>query len=118
MASFASYSFATAKYVDALIKNEGGGSFSIVMPAGATLVDIEVYDDLRGIKPFRIGPKSPFKLEPGQGFNYIWKDSAGSFYGMITPQSDAPDGLQTDCSWIDPKTGQPACKYLYPKSKK
>lgn len=84
------------------------------MPAGTTLVDVEVYDDVNGTKPVRIGLKTSFKLERGQGFNFLWKDDSGVHYQMITPQSSPPQGLAIDASWIDPKTGQPACKYLFP----
>jgi hypothetical protein len=106
---------APAKFVNATVSCDGDGNVTIAtMPSGTTLVAVEIYDDIRGTKPRRIGATSSFKLEPGQGFNFIWKDLEGSWYQMITPQSKVPAGLAIDASWIDPQTGQPACKYLFP----
>jgi hypothetical protein len=113
--AFAGVSNAAPKFVSVQPTCDTGGNVSIpAMPSGATLVNVEVYDDVNGSKPKPLGPKSSFRLEPGQGFNFLWSDASGTYFQMITPQSKAPVGLMIDCSWIDPKTGQPACKYLYP----
>ncbi len=104
-----------AKMVNSFPVCDSNGNVTMgTMPAGTALVDIEIYDDVNGSRPDRIGPKTSFKLERGQGFNFLWKDDSGVHFQMITPQSSPPRGLSIDPSWIDPKTGQPACKYLFP----
>lgn len=84
------------------------------LPAGAKLVNVEVYDDLRGTPPVKRGAANTFQLLPGQGFNFLWQDAEGIWFQLITPSTKPGGSLKTDCSWIDPKTGQPACKYLFP----
>ena len=107
--------WATPKAVAVSVACDPSGNVTVgQFPTGAKLINIEVYDDVNGTPPSRIGPKSSFKLEPGQGFNFIFKDNEGQWYQLITPSSQAP-GLVTDCSWIDPATGSPACKYLFPR---
>jgi hypothetical protein len=103
-----------AKLVNAQVSCDSNGNVTIgAMPDIAKLVDVEIYDDVNGTKPKRIGAVNSFKLEHGQGFNFLWSDSSGVHYQMITPQTAPPTGLEIDKSWVDPKTGQPACKYLY-----
>jgi len=104
-----------AKLVNTQVSCDSNGNVTIgAMPDIAKLVDVEIYDDVNGTKPERIGPKTSFKLEPGQGFNFLWSDATGVHYQMITPQTPPPQGLSIDKSWIDPRTNQPACKYLRP----
>lgn len=99
---------ATPKYVDAIPSCDGNGNVTIPpLPAGTTFLNVEIYDDVRGIKPRMIGPVSTFQLEEGASFNFLWKDSEDCvWYQMITPYSKVP-GLLTDCS--DPR----GCKYTY-----
>ncbi|HAT73465.1 MAG TPA: hypothetical protein DCS08_00485 [Candidatus Moranbacteria bacterium] len=54
-----------------------------------------------------IGPASAFRLQPGESFNFLWKDSEDCvWYQMITPFSKA-SGLLTDCS------DSRGCKYTF-----
>jgi hypothetical protein len=107
---------APAKFVNAAVSCDSNGNVTIgVMPSGTKLVDVEVYDDINGTKPQKLGAVSTFKLEPGQGFNFIWSVEKTVYWQMITPNTPPPAGLAIDKSWIDPKTGQPACKYLFPR---
>lgn len=107
---------ATPKFVNVQPTCDSGGNVTIpTMPSGATLVNVEIYDDVNGTKPKQLGAVSAFRLEPGQGFNFLWKDSEGTWFQMITPSTTPRGHLTTDCTWIDPKTGNPACKFLFPK---
>lgn len=104
------------KYVAANVACDTHGNVVLGMPAGATLKNVEVYDDIVGSKPVSLGPVIKFKLEPGQGFNFLWSDGTGTQYQLITPSSRAP-GLISDPSWIGPD-GQPKCKWVYIPPKK
>jgi uncharacterized cupredoxin-like copper-binding protein len=100
---------ATPKWVEAIPSCDKNGLVTIPdMPAGATLLNVEVYDDIRGIPGQSLGAVHQFKLEPGQGFNFTWKDKDGTWWQMITPKSASLlKGLIVDC--IDDE-----CKYLRP----
>lgn len=105
-----------AKLVNTQVSSDSNGNVTVgAMPAGTSLVAVEIYDDINGVNPRRIGATSTFKLEPGQGFNFIWSDGKTSWWQMVTPNTLPPAGLAIDASWIDSKTGQPACKYLFPR---
>jgi len=104
----AGVALATPKWVNAVPSCDENGNVVIpAMPAEATLVNVFIYDDVRGTLPKTLGPVSTFELKPGQGFNFIWSDKKGDrWFQMVTPKSIAK-GLVTDYS--SPK----GCKYLY-----
>ena len=114
---FAGFAHATPKFVNAIPTADKDGNITIpALPAGAELVNVEIYNDIEGIPPRHIGPASSFMLKSGESFNYIWRDQNGkTWYQLIRPEDKNPAGLIVDSSWIDPKTGQPACKYLFMK---
>ena len=104
-----SNAMATPKYVKVTPIADADGNVTIPeFPAGTTLVNVEIYDDVRGTKPVPIGPKHNFRLELGQGFNFLWSDAEGTWYQMITPATKPSGYLAIDCSNIG------GCKYLYP----
>lgn len=91
---------------------DGGDAVIPELPAGATLVDVEMYDDVRGVKPYFIGPKHRFPRPPGSGFNFKWRDREGNVhYQMITMAQRRmlqARGLDVDDSY------QGKCKYVMP----
>ena len=92
-----------------------GNTTLSAFPAGTKLLNVHVWNDRHGSKQKELGSVSTFKLGPCDGFNFIWQDSQGSkWYQMITPASRPGGVLQTDCSWVNPKSGQHECKYLFP----
>jgi hypothetical protein len=100
---------ATAKFVDAIPSCDANGNVVIpALPSGTTLLNVVVYDDVRGIPGKSLGAVQRFTLLPGQSFNFTWKDAVGTWWQMITPGTRAP-GLITDCS--NPN----GCKFLYRK---
>lgn len=100
---------ATPKFVDAIPSCDANGNVMIPpLPSGATLLNVMLYNDTNGIPGKSLGPVQSFTLEPGQGFNFTWKDATGTWWQMITPGTRAP-GLTTDCS--NPN----GCKFLYEK---
>ncbi|MFZ2193246.1 MAG: hypothetical protein WAV31_03305 [Candidatus Moraniibacteriota bacterium] len=101
--------FATAKYVDVTVSCDENGNTTISpMPAGATLVTVEIYDEVRGVAPDKIGAKTSFKLDRGQAFNFLWKDSEGTWYQMITPSFRPGGHLTVTC-------GESGCAYIFPQ---
>lgn len=83
-----------AKLVNTQVSSDSNGNVTVgAMPAGTSLVAVEIYDDINGVNPRRIGATSTFKLEPGQGFNFIWSDGKTSWWQMVTPNTLPPAGL-------------------------
>lgn len=104
------WAMATAKpkFVAAVPSCNADGDVTIpAMPKGSKLVNIWIYNDTEGAEPKSLGAVSKFKLYPGEGFNFTWEDSKGTWFQMITPYSVA-EGLATDCSSPE------GCKYLFP----
>jgi hypothetical protein len=100
---------ATPKFVDVIPSCDANGNVTIpALPSGTTLLNVMIFDDAKGIPGKSLGPVQSFTLEPGQGFNFTWKDATGTWWQMITPGTRAP-GLTTDCS--NPN----GCKFLYEK---
>lgn len=109
--AFSASAFAEPKYVkvapptmvgDTVMLGEFSPSF--------TLVDVEIYDDVRGIPTRSIGAQMEFKLKKGEGFNFVYRAPDGrEYFQMITEYSETGDGLYINC---DRKGGN--CKYLYP----
>jgi hypothetical protein len=104
---------ATAKYVEmGKVPTLSGDTVDIGnVPAGYTLTDVVVYDDVRGIPGHTAeeGAKTTFKLEPGEGFNFVVKHPDGKeYFQMITPRAQAGKGIWIDCP------AEVGCKYYRP----
>jgi hypothetical protein len=119
IAVFAVVSFAgaTAKLIDITPSCDANGNVTIpTLPSGATLANVWKYDDVNGTPPEDLGAVSTFNLKPGQGFNFEYTDSQGTWFQLITPQSKAGNGLAIDKSWKD-EQGIIRCKYIRPLKK-
>lgn len=87
-----------------------GDLVTLTLPAGSELIDVELYDDARGIPTRSLGPVTQFKLLPGEGFNFTWKDRQGTvWYQMVTPLTPQAAGLYSKCL-----AGGKDCKYYRP----
>lgn len=82
------------------------------LPNGAEIVVVEIYDDVRGIKPQKVKAHR-FPLEVGAGFNYQFCLANNNLWQEVAPDSKVGDGLVVDCSWKD-ANGTPRCKYARP----
>lgn len=101
---------ATPKWVEVTVSADSSGNVAISpFPAGTELLNVMVYDDIKGIAPRSLGPQRQFQLRQGEGFNFTWRDSEGTWWQMITPKSRAGGQLQVDDNW---RLGP--CKYLFP----
>lgn len=111
MFAIATAAFAEPKYVETTPPYMSGDTVHIGnLPSGYTLIDVEVYDDVRGIPPRSIGAKSSFDLRKGEGFNFIYRAPDGhEYYQMVTEYSETGEGIYINCN----RNGG-SCKYLYP----
>ena len=101
-----------AKHAGVEASADSAGNFSIPALPSGQVVDVEVYNDRDGTPVRHLGPKMSGKLDPCDGLNFVWRDSKGSQFQLITRGTKAGGSLETDCSWKDEK-GIPRCKYLY-----
>jgi hypothetical protein len=103
----ASAAIAAPMFVDAIPTCDANGNVTIPpLPAGTTLLNVVIFDAPKGIPGKSLGAVSSFNLKPGEGFNFTWKDSEGTWWQMVTPETQAI-GLVTDCSHPE------GCKFLY-----
>lgn len=100
---------ATPKYVEMSLPAVSGNNVSLgSLPAGYQIVDVVIYDDVRGIPGRSIGSKTTFELRPGEGFNFVVRHPDGQeYWQMITPRSPVGRGLWVDCQ-------DSGCKYYRP----
>lgn len=114
---------ATPKYVECIPFADAQGNVTMpALPAGATLMDVILFDDVRGNTGpggQSLGAVKSFELLVGQGFNFKWRDAQGNvWWQMITPQSgillaSRPGNRLSVDPWVNPKTGQVECKYIF-----
>jgi hypothetical protein len=105
--------FAEPKYVGVSPSLSGDTITLSPFPAGATLLNVVVWDDPNGTPGSKLGPQMSFTLKPGQGFNFLWKDQAGNvWWQMIKPTDVAPRGLYIDDSYKE--DGVAKCKWTRP----
>jgi len=99
------------RYLEVTPRLEGNEVVLPDFPCG-TLVNVELYDDARGIPTRHLGAVHRFAIERGAGFNFTWRDQEGHVhYQMVTPQSGrllVGTGLDVDCSHSG------GCKYIRP----
>lgn len=100
---------ATAKWVDVVPVLSGDTVTLPALPEGAKLLNVQIYDDIRGIPVRNLGAVSSFKLAPGESFNFTYEDSTGRWWQLITPFTPMEGGLVSACF-----SGGRNCKYMRP----
>jgi len=105
----AGVAYAAPKYVEVVSPVLSGNIVTLgTLPSGYVLMDVVIYDDVRGISGRSIGAQSPFELRQGEGFNFVVRHpDGGEYWQMVTPKSVAGTGL-----WISCVNG--GCKYYRP----
>src|SRR3989338_7149574 len=103
---FAGIAQATPKYVDVTPVRDGDTVIIPALPDGAKLLNVQIFDDLRGIPPRNLGAVNTFTIKEGEGFNFTYEDSTGRYWQMITPCTPSKNGLKPDC------TSPKGCKYV------
>lgn len=100
---------ATAKWVDVVPVLNGDTVTLPALPAGSKLLNVQIYDDIRGIPIRNLGAVSSFPLQPGESFNFTYEDSTGRWWQMVTPFTPMEGGLVSACF-----SGGRNCKYMRP----
>jgi len=103
-------SWAATKYAGVEPAADQAGNVTIPQLPLGTLVEVVVWNDNEGTTR-KLGAVSNFKLNPGDGFNFQWRDQSGKVWWQLVTQSTQATGLTID-PWVDPKDGRVKCKYL------
>jgi hypothetical protein len=90
---------------------DGAGNCTIPALPNGTLVKVVVWNDNDGTTN-PLGATSSFKLKPGDGFNFTWKDCDGKVWWQMVTKSTQAAGLAID-PWVDPADGKVKCKYIF-----
>lgn len=109
-------------YVPVVPYIEGDNAVIPPLPAGAKLLNVQVYNDTTGMHRKNIGPVNSFSLKPGYSFNFTWEGKNqyqeldpgdvrdGRWWQLVTPMSKTGNGLAVACF-----PGGRDCKYLRPE---
>lgn len=115
--AFASSAQAEPAYVPVTPKMVGADICEIpLLPAGAKMLNVQLYNDFTGMRPKNLGPVSRFPLKPGEGFNFTWEGKEpndgrqGTYWQLITPRTVPGAGLRIVCF-----EGGRDCKYERPQ---
>ena len=114
--AFAGPAQADPAYVPVTPYMNGNTCVIPALPAGAKLLNVQLYNDRTGMKPKNLGAVSQFALRPGEGFNFTWEGrepndgKTGIWWQFIGPRSVAGAGLSVVC-FSGP---HPDCKYERP----
>ncbi len=90
---------------------DGAGNISIPQLPCGTLVEVVIWNDDQGTTK-KLGATHQFKLNPGDGFNFRWRDATGRVWWQLVNKATVAQGLSID-PWVNPKNGKIECKYLF-----
>lgn len=115
---FAGLAQAEAAYVPVTPKMVSADTCVIpLLPAGAKLLNVQLYNDFTGMRPKNLGPVSQFPLKPGEGFNFTWEGKEpndghqGIYWQLVNSRTVPGAGLRVVCF----EGAKPDCKYERPQ---